>query len=290
MGRYDILHRIESLDPERDHVEIYHLTTGYEFSWDTTRALEIALYRTYCVPSISDLLAKTGHFLRQPQKRYDDTAIIVAEISEHGYDSERGREALRRMNRIHGHFNISNNDYLYVLSTFVYEPIRWMARFGWRPMCRNERLASYYFWREVGKRMGIMEVPSSYEEFERFNAEYEREHFRFAETNRMIGSATRDLFASWFPGILAPLVRRGVYAMLDEPMLEAFGFPKPSRVMRSAAAFALRTRGRIVRLLLPPRRRPRFFHHRPNRTYPGGYELGRLGPHDLEQFNKKSSV
>ena len=75
MGRFDILRRIEAMDPVRDHQAIYHLTTGYEFSWDTTRALEVALYRTYCVPTISGLLARTGNFLRAPQKRYDDTFI-----------------------------------------------------------------------------------------------------------------------------------------------------------------------------------------------------------------------
>ncbi len=56
MGRYDRLRRIEGLDPKGDHVEIYHLMCGYEFPWDMTRALEVALYRTYCVPSISALL------------------------------------------------------------------------------------------------------------------------------------------------------------------------------------------------------------------------------------------
>src|SRR5664279_5631639 len=113
MGRHDILRQIEQLDPRHDHARIYHLSTGFEFSWDTTRALELALYRTYCVPSISALLDRTGEFHERPQKRYDDTALIVAEISEWGYDSERGREALRRMNRIHGHFDISNDDFLY---------------------------------------------------------------------------------------------------------------------------------------------------------------------------------
>ena len=52
----------------------------------------------------------------------------MAEISKWGYDSERGREALRKMNRAHSRFDISNDDYLYVLSTFIYEPIRWMER------------------------------------------------------------------------------------------------------------------------------------------------------------------
>ena len=69
---------------------------------------------------------------------------------EWGYDSDRGRRALRRMNQMHGRFAIANDDFLYVLSTFIFEPIRWNARFGWRPMCEQERLAMFHFWREVG--------------------------------------------------------------------------------------------------------------------------------------------
>ncbi|MGA7215407.1 MAG: oxygenase MpaB family protein, partial [Terrimicrobiaceae bacterium] len=56
-----------------------------------------------------------------------------------------------------------NSDYLYVLSTFIYEPIRWIDRFGWRGLTGNERLASYYFWCAVGRRVGIREIPESYE-------------------------------------------------------------------------------------------------------------------------------
>ena len=213
MGRYDRLRKIEELDARADHVEIYHLMCGYEFPWDITRALEVALYRTYCVPSISALLDRTGEFYKRTQKRYDDTALIVAELSKWGYDSQRGREAIGRMNRAHGRFDISNDDFLYVLSTFIYEPIRWIDRFGWRALSSNEKVASYYFWREVGKRMGIKEIPDTYEKFRRFSADYERKNFRFAETNRRIGSATRDLFASWLPRIFAPLVRSGIYAI-----------------------------------------------------------------------------
>lgn len=79
---------------------------------------------------------------------------------EWGYDSPRGRSALRRMNQLHGRFQIANLDFLYVLSTFVFEPIRWNARFGWRAMCGQERLAMFYFWREVGGRMNIKDIPA----------------------------------------------------------------------------------------------------------------------------------
>jgi ER-bound oxygenase mpaB/B'/Rubber oxygenase, catalytic domain len=282
MGRFDILRQIQALDPERDHVKIQHLSTGYEFPWDTVRALEIALYRTYCVPSVSVLLDRTGEFRHRTQQRYDDTAIIVAEMCEWGYESGRGRQALERMNFIHGHFKIANEDYLYVLSTFVYEPIRWINNFGWRKMCAQEKLGAYYFWREVGKRMGIKDIPPTYEDFERYNRDYERDKFRYADTNRNVGSATRDLFASWFPRLFAPLVRYGIYAMLDEPMLEAFGFPRPFGFMPPLARLALKMRGRFVRFL-PTRRKPHFFTDIPNRTYPHGYEIADLGPPRLRK-------
>jgi hypothetical protein len=277
MGRFDVLRQIQQLDPVRDHAKIQHLVAGYEFPWDNVRALEIALYRTYCVPSISALLDRTGEFRERAQRRYDDTAIIVAEMCKWGYDSERGRRALERMNWIHGHFKIANEDFLYVLSTFIYEPIRWIDNFGWRKLCEQEKRGIYYFWREVGKRMNIKDIPPTYEAFERYNRDYERDKFRFAETNRRVGSATRDLFASWFPRLFAPMVRHGIYAMLDGRMLAAFGFPRPFKFMPPLARFALKMRGKFVRFL-PPRRKPHFFVDIPNRTYPKGYEIAELGP------------
>ena len=92
-GRFDVLHEIERLDPERDHQRIVHLSFGYDFPWDSIRALEIALYRTYCVPSISALLDRTGEFRERTQQRYDDTSILVAEMCEWGYESGRGKDA-----------------------------------------------------------------------------------------------------------------------------------------------------------------------------------------------------
>jgi hypothetical protein len=178
------------------------------------------------------LLDRTGEFAQRAQKRYDDTDIIVSELMEHGYESERGRRALQRMNELHGRFAIANDDFRYVLSTFIYEPIRWNERFGWRPMCENERLAMFWFWRAVGERMSIHDVPADFAGFEHFNRDYERTHFRFAETSQRVGDATRDMFVGWFPKPFAPLVRSSIYALLDDSLIEAFGFPKPSRLMR----------------------------------------------------------
>jgi len=278
MFKRTFLSRIRQLDPERDHLEIVYLDTFHEFPWDTTRSLEFALFRTFAVPSIGGLLDRTGEFAQRPQKRYDDTDLILSEILEHDYDSERGRAAIRRMNRLHGRFDISNEDFLYVLSTFVLEPIRWNARFGWRRLVQQEKLAAFYYWREIGRRMNIRSIPGSLGDLERYNVEYEREHFRYLEANRRVAVAVRDMFLGWF--LPAPLRRLGepaIYAMLDEPLLEAFGFPKPSPALRRLVEGALKMRGRLIRLL-PERRKPRLRTGPRRPTYPNGYRIEELGP------------
>ena len=84
MSRYAILAEIKKLDPLRDHQRIVFLSTCYDFPFDTTRALEFALYRTFCVPRISALLDRTGEFQNRAQKRYDDTDLLVSELLEWG--------------------------------------------------------------------------------------------------------------------------------------------------------------------------------------------------------------
>jgi hypothetical protein len=268
---------IEGLDPRTDHQRIVHLLACYEFPWDMTRSLELALLRTFCSPAVSKLLAETREFLDRPQKRYDDTDIIVSELVEYGYDHERGKTALRRMNQIHGRFDIENEDFLYVLSTFIFEPIRWFDRFGWRKPTENERLAIFYFWREVGRRMGIREIPESIEEFERFNVDYEDKLFDFDKRNQEVAESTMEMMAGWFPGIIRPFVRISLTGMLDETMCRCFGFRRPPWVVRGLLGFSLRLRGQVLRIL-PYRSRPRLRTEGGHRTYPEGYCLEEIGP------------
>ena len=65
--------------------------------------------------------------------------------------------------------------------------------------------------------------------------------------------------------------------MLDEPVLEGFGFPKLSPFMRAVVTAALRLRARLLRLL-PARRRPFLRTEMRRRSYPNGYGIEELGP------------
>ena len=284
--RYQRRSQIEQLDPVKDHSQMCNLLAGYEFPWDILRSLELAMLKTYCVPSVSKLLDKTGEFHHHTQKRYDDTGLLIAEILKWGYDSDRGKESIRRMNLIHGHYQISNEDFLYVLSTFIYEPIRWNQRFGWRLFTDKEKLAIYYFWQAVGTKMAIKNIPPTYDEFAQYNQDYEQKYFVYSDTNKRVGESTLSLFLSWFPGFIRPLLKPCVKAMFDERSLSAFGWSNPPSWVRSLVESSLKLRGQIAKWLLP-RRKPDFYTDSNLRSYPNGYEMKDLGPNKmLDRLNK----
>jgi hypothetical protein len=276
-GRFDILQRVLTLDPERDCQEIVFLVGAYEYPFLMQKALEFALFRTYAVPSIGALLDHTRQFYTHAQRRYDDTSLLIAEFVQHGYDSERGRKAIAQMNRQHHRYSISNDDFLYVLGTFIFTPIDWHARWGWRKPTAHENRANFYFWREVGKRMNIKDMPTTFEAYEAFFRAYERENFRYTPESRRVADATIAVFLSWYPRFLRPLIRQGIYAMMDDPLREAFGYPKAHPLVRAGVWLGLKGMATYLRYLAFPRKQPFLLTEQYNRSYPQGYTLEELG-------------
>lgn len=268
---------IESLDPGTDYERICFLLSSCEFSWDIEKSLEFALFRTYAVPSISGLLSWTGEFRDKTRKRYDDTELLLSAISENGQNSESGQLAIARMNEMHARYKISNDDMLYVLSTFVVEPIRWLHRFGKRGMSDTEIEAWVYYYQALGEKMGIKLIPVNFAAFERFHKDYEINHFRYADTNAEIGSLTRDLLLSMYvPKSLVPLGRPAVHALCEKPLRAAMGFENPSPWVERVVIAGLKARALVLRIV-PARRRPRLLTKRRRPTYPTGYQISELG-------------
>ena len=264
-------------EPAQSFEETAFRLYACEFSWDIEKSLQLALFRTYAVPEISRILATTGEFETRPRKRYDDTELILAETIEHGLDSARGQRSIARMNAMHARFRIRDDDMLYVLSTFVCEPVRWLDRFGRRPMTESERQAWFRFYRGLGKRMGIRDLPEELAELKRRNDAYERKRFRSAETNNRIATATRDLFLSFYlPRWLNWAGRPVINALLDTALLDSMGFAAPPGWVRHSVLAGLRLRARALRWL-PQRRKPRRLTHLPRPTYPEGYRIEELG-------------
>jgi hypothetical protein len=281
IGKSKTLRKIESMDPFKDAWEIIRLSIYYEFPWDFNRALELALYKTFAVPSISKLLHDTHEFEKYSQKRYDDTDIILSEIIENGIESGRGKEALERLNWIHSNYPISNEDYLYVLSTFIYDSADWINKYAYRKLSHHEELAGFYVWKEIGEKMSIKNIPATIDSFRSFHDNYEKKHFVYAEANRKVAQATENLMLSWYlPEFLFDVARPFIHSVMDPHLLKAFQYREPGKLMRNMASTALRSRSFIASLF--PRNTPyirtKMYEHK---AYPNGYELEDLGPEKL---------
>ncbi len=265
------------LDPEIDFEEIGRLVGQYEFPWDSQQALSFALFRTYAVPSIGQLLYDTGEFTGSVQKRHDDTAIILETIADRGLESDEGRAGVRRMNQMHGTYDISNDDMRYVLSTFVVSPVRWIGSFGSRRLTEAERLAAVRYYQRLGKLMGISGIPATYQEFSDLMDAYERDTYVFDAKARAVADSTLELFTTFFPRPLRPVLHRFGIALLDDHLRETFGYPAPAPWFRRLAHGSLRLRGRLMRWM-PARRTPSLLQtsHRV-RSYPGGFMIEHLG-------------
>ena len=279
LARTHWLRTIATLDPERDYEAIYRIVTMLEFPWDMNQSLGLALYRTYAVPSIGNLLFRTGQFTGNTQKRYDDTGLILSAIGEHGLDSSEGKAAIRRMNQMHGRYGIPNHDMRYVLTTFVTVPIRWLDQYGYRALTDAEKVASANYYRRLGELMNIKDIPATWQEFGEAMDAYERDHFGYDEGAVAVSEATLALMATFPPNTNAPkrAVRRSALALMDEPLLRAFGYRPVSRAEQVLFRGAIKARGRLLRHV-PARRDPLHFAELPQvRSYPDGFRIEELG-------------
>ncbi|GIJ30321.1 peptidase [Micromonospora qiuiae] len=277
-GRYVNLARTRTLDPERDYLAIYQTMLRYEFPWDMKLGLNLAFNRSFSIPTIAAVHTATGELTERTQKRLDDTGLLMYEMVLNGFDHRRGRDALRRINQIHRPYDIGNDDYRYVLGCLVVIPTRWLQRYGWRQPCCHERQATHLFYRELGRRMSITDIPDSYEDFETWFDAHDAVHLQPNDDAAAIERATRILMLSRIPTPLAPLGNALVSAIYDAPLRRAMRVETPAWPVRAGLHLALKTRSRLQRWFGAPRTTPLFADGINTKTYPNGYDISQLGP------------
>lgn len=269
--------QIEGMDPETDWAEIYGMVLEYEFPWDSQRATEMAMVHTFAVPEMSDLLVRTGEFTQRTEKRFDDTAIILTEAGNFIGGQTEDRTAIRRLNQMHGAYDIPNDQMLYVLATFPVMARRWIDRYGYRPLTDNEVESMVRYWRRMGKLMGISDIPEDYDAFAEYFDTYERERFAYSPSGRAVTDATLDLIDSWYPAPLRPLVRWAAIAMFEPHLRRALRYDDPPLFMTASLEAALRLRKHVLRWL-PARRNPLSpLDALVLRAYPHGYHISKVG-------------
>jgi hypothetical protein len=273
---------IAALDAESDCERIAYLLSAYEFPFDMTRSLEAALFHTYGSRSVAQLLDHTGQFKRHGQKRYDDTNVLIAQFIEAGSQAPLGRRAITRMNEIHSHYRIPNDDFLFVLWTFIDFPIQWMAEFGWRPFTPHERAAWLHYWLRIGEQMGMRELPVDKPAFDAFVLDYEAREFVPNAASTRVTSATVAIMQGWLPRPLRGLVQPVAASLARPAFLRATGLPRPGRWMRGALRALLKVRARL-KAWISMERYPTLLADKTYRSYPLGIpSIEQLGPAGLD--------
>ncbi len=257
---------------------VYRRVALRDLGPDMRIGLNLAFYRTFAIPRIARLLADTGEMTERTGKRADDTGLMLYELIHHGPAHPRGRHVIAALNRIHRVYDITPDEYRYVLGTLIFIPVRWVDRHGPRRLRPEERAAAFRFWSEVGRLMNIRDLPPTWAEFEAWFDGFERAELGHDPAATALIGATRHLLAAKFPRPLRRFAGPFGDALLDEELRRALGVPWPGRAVRVTVAVLLRM-GAFARRF----RRPKdfFVPGQPSRHYPGGSTLDQLGPDPL---------
>ncbi|KAM0333935.1 hypothetical protein ACHAQA_000952 [Verticillium albo-atrum] len=242
-------------------------------------ALQFAIFKasllTYAFESMSTLINATKE-LADPVnsfKRYEDTVVIFGEFSINPPTSERTLKAIARMNYLHAPYKaaskISNEDFLYTLSTCVTEPIRFMRLYEWRALTDTEVCAIGTFWKAIGDAMDIRydgylaragawrDGIEFVEDITAWAKEYEVQAMKPARSNLKPSRQLARLMIWHVPAFAKPFAVHVLTVLMGDRVREAFLYPEPPITAALFAYAALAIRRLAVRHLALPRLFPK---------------------------------
>ncbi len=255
LSRFSRMERCErELDSEKDAERFAQSLSLFEEPQLMELALEVGFLKTFCSPTIARVLRKSGEMQRRALRRYDDTSLLIREFSEWSIDSERGERGIRRMNAIHAAYpDIQPDDMLFTLAVFVFEPLEWFDRWGYRSTTAKERNGQYHYWRRIGVRMGIKNIPDTIEGLAFWRARFEATRFAYSEDAKVIAEANMAMFLERAPRALRSFGRRCAIALMPERMRTSLGFESQPRWLGALLSAVLIARSVFVRLFMPAR-------------------------------------
>ncbi|TPX64220.1 hypothetical protein SpCBS45565_g06047 [Spizellomyces sp. 'palustris'] len=270
--RFDTLTEIlEGPDPQSSPeaaFQTYEKTWEYEFPFLSRMAFHFGMLRAYAIPSIAqaisskhDINTSTDTGMANVARRFEDTDLIVKEMTERPLTHPRAQQALERATRIRSLYRLTNEEYCYVLSVLVVEPCRLVEKWGYRSLAKKEKEAHYEVWKAIGTHMGIQNIPASFHDMEEFSRKFEEKHMGAHPSSSALASAAIDLFVDTLPlkslhSIILPIARRTVHALMDPELRQALKISAPPFLLSWVADFMLRVHAGCVRYLLLPREEP----------------------------------
>jgi len=209
-------------------------------------------------PKIAAVLYRdgSGTIIKHTRQRNFETLVFFGLIYQHGDDAE-GQKIIAKISNIHKHFNISNDLFLYTLSTLACLPRRISERFaGEHGLNKDELESQFQLWRRVGELMGIKDIPTSQDTFLAWMIDYEDRHFSPTPASTLVIAALAQEWAEyWYPKPLQAWGEGLFYAFIDPELRTRLNLREPSPAQNLAVEIAAKSFFRGVRLLPDPAER-----------------------------------
>ncbi len=226
-------------DERHDLVERYSAAVGV----DTVLSSAIAQFHTFAIPKISALLHQTRQYEDDGPRRLDDTKGLMGAALGAGPDAPDGQAAIAQINRIHSQYRIDNDEYLYVLSTFAFGSQHWTDNYAWRAATRDEEVVLYRRLVDVGRAMGIHDVPDDAEELRTWVDDYLVANRRYHPDNHAVAEGLMRAAESLVPAPIRPFVSPTMRVWIGEPeLLAALGYQAPPAAYVGLVTTAMKLR------------------------------------------------
>ncbi|KAI9273045.1 hypothetical protein BDA99DRAFT_477385 [Phascolomyces articulosus] len=274
-----------ALNDSKVAAEVFDITFRKEFPALHHHAFELALLRSITIPSISKLLIATGEVFHRPQKREEDSYLILHEmldvhphvetlrgknpnVTQDEIDLQHSRRdhSIARLNEIHARYpTIKHGDFIFQLVLFVNEPIFWINKFGYR-------------------KLDQLEINKYSEEFAKYHS----------ACQKMSDSNIKNVVSHNAPQWLRDFVLKTYSCRLTPLDCAAFGLPQAPRWLKVIYNSYWYIHGYYVcyftfpakhshlgTALLPNEQNtlmPQYYEGHSHPTYPNGYTFRDLGP------------
>lgn len=167
---------------------------------------------------------------------------------------------------------------------FLSETTRWAKAYGWRELLPIEQEAYFQYWRLIGSRMNIKDVPETLAELQGWGVAYEEVNMVPAQTNYEVAKHTINHLLRNVPKTfgLHTFMEQVVLSMLQERVRNSMLFPDPPAAPRAVVNSVLIFFRFVHRHLSLPRLRPSEFTPREVPKHQRGKEMPRMHPAEFE--------
>ncbi|KAH8690686.1 hypothetical protein BGW36DRAFT_350167 [Talaromyces proteolyticus] len=256
--------------------KIYDSLMHAEFPFWFWKGIELALFRTYGIPTISSQLAKTSRLVAPDAlpRRYVETEVLFLEFALRQWGTVPWLQAMARTRAIHAAYrksgSVKEEDMLYTLASLATQPVLLVEKLEWRSLNEVELTAVGTLYRAIGDALSIdytlhlqpfikkegtgQNGLDFYSALRDWQVSYETREMVYTPQNKLLCDAAVGLLLWGVPGkSLKRFITTALTTIMDDLLREAMGFPPTPYWIASITKCILATRKMFLRHLCPPR-------------------------------------